>query len=293
MKLARSRSLGLLVAAGVALAVVPTVVPVATAASGNLPYTCKISGNTAPVTVTLDTSAPYSVAPGSSIQPVLTASVYFPASVVNGLRSNLNATAIAGSGGKVAVKTNGASTTVSNLTFPSVPLEQDKAVTAKATATMAKLTDLPEGSVVYKPGDLTALTLNLTGSGFAPVLACTLGATSANIDTVIVSNTPPPPPPTVVATSIAAAKAYSRKKDKLTIGANVKSSGATPTGKVTIALFKSGKKIRTATLTLVGGKAKVVFTKVRKGSYKYTITYGGSATKKPSTYTSAKFKLKK
>ncbi|MCW2840849.1 MAG: hypothetical protein JWR55_2332 [Aeromicrobium sp.] len=104
--------------------------------------------------------------------------------------------------------------------------------------------------------------------------------------------TPPVAPPPAAAPVVKAATAKptvkvskrptSKKAGKAVV--TVKSSGSSrkPTGKVTVRLTK-GRSKKAVSVTLKNGTATIKLPKLRKGTWKLTVTYSGSATQRAST----------
>ena len=287
MKLTTPRRLGALVAVGMLGALLPMTLPAADAATGNTTYTCALPlGNSTPIVVKTDTTAPAAVKPNVAFQPTLQLTVTFPAGFVQGLRNN-GFTTLQGTAGTAGVTTNDAATTVSNVKFPQTNLPASGGITVLATAAMAQLTPTEEGSIVYKTGAL-AFTLKANAQNISA--SCPLPGAPVVIDTVTVSNSAVTPPPGVVKASstISTGVKYVKRTDKLTVAGKVT---AKPTqavaGKVKFVLYKKGKKVRSVTKTIgKANTAKTTFTgKIKKGTYVLVATYQGSSKVKSATTT--------
>lgn len=282
MKRLSPRRLGTLVVLTLASAALTAVVP-AGASTGAIDYTCALPlGNSATLAINTDTDAPAEIPPNVAIHPKLSVSVVLPAAFVDGLRTQGGFTAIAGKSGTASITTNGTSTPVS-VTFPKKNLPASGPMTVVPTGTLPP-TSLPnEGTITFKPGNLTMV---MTASGdFSNDISfnCPLpvSGNSAVIDTVNVTSTAPPPP-TKATSDIGVRSTYVRSTKKLTVLVKViiKGSSTIPTGTVRVNLFKGGVYKKGATLTLKGGYVKPVFTRIGRGTYTEVVTYSGSSTVK-------------
>jgi hypothetical protein len=245
------------------------------ATTGSLTYTCDLPvlGAT-DFSISSDTNAPATLYLGKSFTPTLTSDAQVPVSLANLAASDLKATSVDGTMIST-VTVNGVATQVSQ-TFAkrTVPASSTEPLALTATGAMPSLTASRPGSVTYVPGDLV-ITLNFypSGGGKASTfsdMACGLHPTTRIIDKVSDAKSP---------TRTTGTAAYAKKSKKVTAVAKVAaSSGAVPTGKVTVALYKGGTKLKTVTKALAAGKASVVFTGVKaKGAYKVVTSYPGTS----------------
>jgi len=109
----------------------------------------------------------------------------------------------------------------------------------------------------------------------------------------LTATTTPPPVPTKGTTTVAGkvTKKPTTKKGG-TLAVSFTSTGAAPTGKVTVKLTRKGAKAVNRTAKVTAGKAVVKLPKLKAGAWKATITYAGSDTLQGSTKV-VKFTVKK
>lgn len=240
-------------------------------ATGNLDYSCAISGSfNFTFTFNQDTNAPSKVYLGKSFTPTYTATTGLPEGAVNIARS-FGVTKFDGAI-DATVMVNGSPITVhAPIKKTSVP--SSGGITLKATGPMPKLKPASAGSVVYKPGNIL-FTVNAYKADNSTLFSldkgkCTMPANTRTMDTVKYVRSP---------TRTATTARYSKAHKKVTAAAKITStSGVGASGSVLFALYKGSTELMSATKTIAGGKASAVFSGIsKKGSYKVVATYGGS-----------------
>jgi hypothetical protein len=223
----------------------------------------------------MDTNAPSSLYVGRSTTPTLTTVSTVPGSLVDAASSFLSAVSLDGTITST-VKINGVAKSVAQAVprtaFPTTPTT-DLPITGKAA--LAPLGPKAASTTTYTAADVVT-TLNFykadgTSAGSFSDIPCTLTSTSGTtVDTVTAVKS---------ATATTATVAYTKAKKTVKATATVRAtSGVTPTGRVTFALYKGAKKIRTLAANLAGGRAAATFTRISvKGGYRVIETYAGSA----------------
>ncbi|MET3962079.1 hypothetical protein ABIE44_002013 [Marmoricola sp. OAE513] len=245
--------------------------------TGYLTYSCDLPLPVGPTAfeVGAGTNAPSTVYLGTGYTPTLKTLAKIPKDLAKLAASSLDAEWVEGT--IVSNLTvNGAPMSVSQkIVKRSMPADPSGPVEVTALAALPRLAPRAAGSTTYLPGDLE-VTLKFTkangsSAGAFSNLDCHMPSNSKQVDKVAFAKSPSKVSPSV---------RYSKAKKKVTAGAKVSAtSGLVPTGKVTAALFKGTRKVRTVTATLAGGKATAVFKKVKaKGGYKVVFAYAGSST---------------
>lgn len=269
-----------------------------TAATAELPYSCKIPILGAKTfKVTLDTDAPATAPVGSKIANLSVNVVPDPSALKTayslGARQFEGETTfnVAVGGTNYAVKATtprsdiaaDGSVPPTNATLPlgaTLPTAGTIKVTAGKIDIHQKVYDKdgkpfslsPEAQIPCTPpasGDLTVDSV-VVGSG-GPTTPPTKPPTT----------TPTPKPPVVKVATRTSVKAKFVRKGTVKVTVAVK--GGKPTGKVKITL--KGKKKVTKKAVLRNGKATVTVKKLKKGKYKVSAAYAGNATTKASSKT--------
>jgi hypothetical protein len=171
-----------------------------------------------------------------------------------------------------------------------------------ATVTVSNGAGLPVSGTVTLTGAGAPQTAAVTGGRATFSLASTASAGSYTLTASYSGSTQLSSSAAAARYSIAKAKTKrpafraskaptSKKKGKATVTVSTGSGLAKATGKVTITL--KGKSKKTIKTTLAGGKKSISLPKLKKGTYKVTVSYAGDknyAAQKSSTY---KLKIKK
>lgn len=141
--------------------------------------------------------------------------------------------------------------------------------------------------------------VKVTGTTWAVTTAPTTGGPTTTPTTPAPTTPAPTAPATPAVVKVAASKPTikiskkptAKKAGKATVTVKPASGRAQPTGKITISI--KGKTTKKISVTLSGGKKSVTLPKLKKGSYKLTVSYGGDANYLPSTAKAISLKVKK
>ena len=151
------------------------------------------------------------------------------------------------------------------------------------TGTSYTLTAADQGAIV---------TLEVTGTkvGYLPLVKTSAPTTPVAAAPVVVGPPAPPAaqPPAIAKVNPTIKVVGKGAKKKATLTITVRAPGVTPTGRITIKL--GNKKLKT--VTLKGGKAKVVLTKQKKGKKAYKVSYAGDNRVNARTVTSKKIPIR-
>lgn len=139
--------------------------------------------------------------------------------------------------------------------------------------------------------------LKVSGSTWTVTTAPVPGGTPTTPPTTPAPTNPPPAPPVVkVAPAKVAVKVSkaptSKKKGKAKVTVTGVSGRPKPTGRAVIT-FKKGGSTRKVTVTLSGGSKSFSVPKLKKGTWKVTVTYAGDGTYLSATSKTVTLKVKK
>lgn len=243
-------------------------------ATGLIDYSCTVTGDYKfTFTFDQDTNATAPLYVGKSYAHTYTARTTFPEGGVN-LARFFGVTSFDGAIDATVLR-NGSPVAV-NAPIPrtAVPKSGTPLVLVANGALPAVKVAAP-GTVTYKPSDLK-FTVNAYRADGSTVFSldkgnCDMAAAGESkvLDTLTFVKSP---------SKTTTSAAYGKAAKKVAASARVTStSGVAPTGKVTFALVKGSKKIKSVTANVVGGKAAASFAGVKaKGAYKVVSTYSGS-----------------
>lgn len=279
----RALSLPVLLCTTLAVVAAPSLSP-SYAAPVASPATCSADGLDGELELdfVMDVT-PARVYVGRSVSPKLTVKATIPANVV-GLAAFFGVKS-ASATGTYTVGINGTPTPRS-FVFPRTDIPQSATpFTATIVMSLPALTRTTTAAISYQPGPVE---LTLTGYNKTKAQA----ADGDSVGSVDAQCTPDSPNQVIgkVAfvkspTAVTTATSYAREAKKVKAVAKVTAaSGVVPRGTVTSVLYRGQTKIKSRTATLVGGRATVVFTGVKKkGTYKVVSRYSGSGAHNPST----------
>lgn len=225
-------------------------------------------------------NAPAQLPTGSPASPTMTALLTVPANLADLMRSVLSTDEIAGE--IVSQTTVGGVVVPTTLAIPRTDIGDSGEVVLTATGAMSPFTAGTPGDVIEilagaQDVNMTLFDLEGDPAGAPFAIPCTPTSgqdpTIGNVEVVKADSR------TKVAPS------YNAKQDKAAGKATVLAANGIPaTGKVKFVLKKGAREVASATTMLRGGRAAVVFTKVRKaGRYTLVASYLGSTRVKPST----------
>lgn len=284
-------------AAGTALLVVP-----AGAASGSLNYDCNTPTSKVKFTVGVDTDAPDTIAVGQSFTPKIIATVNADSATTQLLRDLGAATIEGATKDGVSTHLNYVVSGAPAQAKADVPLTKVPAsgpLVVKATATGASITPTATGPLTLSAHDFTAVLAGKNAAGdptlLSPyVIGCTIvPGQNVVVDTVNVvpagtvtpTPTPTPTPVPKVDTKTKVKAKYIKRKRAIKAAVKVVATDGKPgTGKVKLTLSRGKKKIKSLKVKLSSaGTARAVFKRISKrGKYKLTAVYRGSATQNGS-----------